>query len=128
LGALFVVAPVAGVAAGIQSAVPDALLVGVAGLALVGVLAQSLGEITRGPLRLGSLFAIAVTSSSMHLAGFGAALWALVIGMLVTLSLEGQEYAALVACTASSHACRFGGWLADASPNARRAYWVRRCP
>jgi benzoate membrane transport protein len=96
-GALLLVAPVAGVAAGVQAAVPDALLFGVAGLALVGVLAQALGEMTRGPLRLGPLLAFAVASSSMRLAGFGAAFWALVIGMLVTLLLERQEYAALVA-------------------------------
>jgi benzoate membrane transport protein len=96
-GALLVITPVAGVAAGIQSAVPDALLFGVAGLALVGVLAQALGEMTGGPLRFGPLFAFAVTSSSMHLAGFGAAFWALVIGMLVTLLMEREEYTALVA-------------------------------
>jgi benzoate membrane transport protein len=89
-GAAFVlIALGAGVAAGLPAALPLPLLLALAGLALVGVLAQALGEVTRGPLRLGPLFAFAVASSGLSLLGLGPLFWALVVGTAVSLLLEG---------------------------------------
>ena len=89
------VALFASVAADIPRIVPLSLLLALAGLALVGVLQQALLEITKGPLRLGPLFAFVVASSQMTLLGFGPLFWALVIGMALTLLLEQTELAAL---------------------------------
>lgn len=82
----------ASVATGLAGAVPVALLFGVAGLALFGVLSQAIGEVARGPLRIGPLFAFVAASSNLSLAGFGSAFWALVIGMAATLALERSEW------------------------------------
>jgi benzoate membrane transport protein len=90
-GAAFIVIALgAGAAAELPVVVPLPLLLAVAGLALVGVLAQALGEITRGPLRLGPLFAFAVAASRLSLLGLGPLFWALVLGTAVSLLLEGE--------------------------------------
>ncbi|HEV2073774.1 MAG TPA: benzoate/H(+) symporter BenE family transporter, partial [Thermomicrobiales bacterium] len=80
------------VAGAIPSAVPLSLLFAVAGLALISVLSNALTEMVKGPLRLGPLFAFVVASSELSLGGFGSAFWALVIGMVVTLLLEHDEW------------------------------------
>jgi benzoate membrane transport protein len=80
----------AGVAAELPAVLPLPLLLAVAGLALVGVLAQTLGEVTRGPLRLGPLFAFAVAASQLSLLGLGPLFWALLLGTAVSLLLEGE--------------------------------------
>ena len=82
-------------AADLPAILPLALLLGIAGLALVGGLGQALGELVRGPLRLGPLFAFAVASSKLSLLGLGAPFWALVIGTMVSLLLEPGELRAL---------------------------------
>jgi benzoate membrane transport protein len=90
-GAAFIlIALGAGVAAELPAVLPLSLLLAVAGLALVGVLAQALGEVTRGPLRLGPLFAFAVAASRLSLLGLGPLFWALVLGTAVSLLLEGE--------------------------------------
>ena len=89
-GAFVLIALGAGVAADLPSLLPLPLLVAVAGLALVGVLAQALGEVTRGPLRLGPLFAFAIASSELSLLGLGPLFWALALGKGVSLLLEGE--------------------------------------
>lgn len=91
-GSLLAVGLAAGIAAAIPAAVPSALLFGVAGLALVTTLAHALTEVTRGPLRLGPLFAFAVASSDLSLGGFGPAFWALIIGLSVTLLVEADAW------------------------------------
>jgi benzoate membrane transport protein len=88
--ALVVIALGAGVAANLPSLLPLPLLAAIAGLALVGVLAQALGEMTRGPLRLGPLFAFVVASSHLSLVGLGPLFWALVVGTGVSLLLESE--------------------------------------
>ena len=80
----------AGVAAGIPAAVPLPLLLAVAGLALLGVLGQALGEVTGGPVRLGPLVAFAVASSHLSLLHLGAPFWALVFGSGAAWVLEGD--------------------------------------
>jgi benzoate membrane transport protein len=79
----------------IPAAVPIGLLFGVAGLMLFSVLSHALTEVTKGPLRLGPLFAFVVASSSLSLGGFGPAFWALLIGMTVSLLLEQSELRSL---------------------------------
>ena len=96
VGLAFVaLAAAASVAAQLPAVVPLALLFALAGLALVGVLVQALTEMMRGPLRLGPLFAFAVASSKLTLLGLGPLFWALVIGLAVTVLVEGAELRAL---------------------------------
>lgn len=87
-GAVIPIALLAGLAAEIPEIVPLPLLLTLAGLAAVGVLANALGGITRGPLLLGPLFAFAVALSEISLFGFGPFFWALVIGTGVSLLVE----------------------------------------
>lgn len=90
-GAVVLVALLAGIAADIPEIVPLPLLLTLAGLAAVGVLANALVEITRGPLLLGPLFAFAIALSEISLFGFGAFFWALVIGSSISFLLEGDK-------------------------------------
>jgi benzoate membrane transport protein len=82
----------AAVAADLPAILPLPLLLAVAGLALLGVLGQALGEMTMGPLRLGPIVAFAVTSSTLSLWGLGAAFWAIVFGTLTSRLLEGDAF------------------------------------
>src|SRR5690606_15730181 len=84
---LIVIAFSASLLADLPSIIPLALLLTLAGLALSGVLAQALAEVTSGPLRLGPLFAFVVASSHMTLLGLGPVFWAIVIGTSVSLLL-----------------------------------------
>ncbi|CAA9567116.1 MAG: hypothetical protein AVDCRST_MAG70-2133 [uncultured Thermomicrobiales bacterium] len=94
-GSLVLVALTARLAGAIPTAVPVALLFAVAGLALLSVLGNALGEMVKGPLRLGPLLAFVVASSELSLGGFGSAFWALVIGTAVTILLERDEWRAV---------------------------------
>jgi benzoate membrane transport protein len=85
------IALLSGMAAVWGTIVPAALLISLAGLALIGVLSQALQEITRGPLMLGPLFAFVVTSSDLSLFGLGSVFWALLLGMGVSILLENQR-------------------------------------
>jgi benzoate membrane transport protein len=98
---LILIALGAGVAADLPLVLPLPLLLAVAGLALVGVLAQALGEMVRGPLLLGPLFAFAVASSRLTLLGLGPLFWALVIGTGVSLVLEARTVQDIRATTAA---------------------------
>lgn len=90
-GAVILVALLAGIAADIPEIVPLPLLLTLAGLAALGVLANALQEITRGPLLLGPLFAFAIALSEISLFGFGPFFWALVIGTVISFLLEGDK-------------------------------------
>jgi len=87
-GAVILIALLAGSAADVPELVPLPLLLTLAGLAAVGVLANALGEITRGPLLLGPLFAFAIALSEISLFGFGPFFWALAIGTGISFLLE----------------------------------------
>ena len=78
----------AGVAAGLLELVPSALLVTLAGLAVVDVLADAVKRVTSGPLLLGPLFAFAIALSDISFLGFGNFFWSLVIGTGISLLLE----------------------------------------
>lgn len=97
--ALLLVGLAAGMAAGLPQLVPLPVLAALAGLALMGVLGQALGEVTRGPLRLGPLFAFAASVSDLSLLGLGPLFWGLVLGTSVSLALERKEWIAMRAAT-----------------------------
>jgi benzoate membrane transport protein len=77
-----------GVAAGLPKALPIAILLAVAGLALVGTLGEALSQIARGPLRLAPLLTFAVTMSSLSMWGLGSPFWGIAIGTVVAFVLE----------------------------------------
>ena len=86
--AVVVIGLLAGIAAELPEIIPLRLLLALAGLAVIGVLANALQQIIRGPLLLGPLFAFAIALSEISLLGFGPFFWALVIGMGISLLLE----------------------------------------
>lgn len=77
-----------GLAAGIAGLIPTALLLTLAGLAVIDVLGRSLQQITQGPLFLGPVFAFAIALSDISFLGFDNYFWSLVIGTLISLLLE----------------------------------------
>jgi benzoate membrane transport protein len=90
-GVVVVIGLLAGIAAELPEIIPLGLLLALAGLAVIGVLASALSQITKGPLLLGPLFAFAITLSKISILGFGPFFWALVIGTGVSLVLERDE-------------------------------------
>ncbi len=90
--ALLVIALLSGTASAVAVLVPPPLLLALAGLALIGVLAAALHEITRGPLVLGPLFAFVIALSKMTLFGLSQFFWSLVLGVAVSLLLERDEW------------------------------------
>ncbi len=90
-GALVLIALMTGVTANAPAIIPLPLLLALAGMALVGVLAHSLEQVTRGPLRLGPLFAFVIALSKISLLGFGPLFWSLALGMAISLLLERDE-------------------------------------
>lgn len=85
---LFAFAPIAGFATLLARVVPAALLTVVAGLALLGVLADALKKVSSGPLVLGPLVAFSIAMSDLSLAGFGPFFWAIVGGVVVSRAVE----------------------------------------
>lgn len=82
----------AGLAAQVADAIPDALLAGLVGLAVVGVLATALRETMGGPLALGPLFAFGISQSSLEIAGLGPFFWALAGGLAISWLLERDKW------------------------------------
>lgn len=93
-GAAVLIALLAGVAAMIPAIIPVPLLLALAGLALEPVLAGALQAVTKGPLRLGPLFAFAIALSKISFFGFGPLFWSLILGMIISLLLERKEIGA----------------------------------
>lgn len=87
-GVGIVIAVMSGFATELIEFIPSSLLVAVVGLAVLGIFAQSLREITRGPLLLGPVVAFAVAVSDIELMGLGRFFWALVLGLAVSALLE----------------------------------------
>lgn len=94
-GAAVVVALLAGLAAELTAMIPEPLLLGIVGLAVVDVLARALQQMARGPLLLGPTFAFAVALSELTLFGLGSFFWALVVGLTVSFLLERSEWRTL---------------------------------
>jgi benzoate membrane transport protein len=82
--------PLVGFAAAARVVLPLELLVGIAGLAVIGVLGMALKRISTGPLTLGPLIAFAVAVSDLSMFGLGPYFWSLVFGVAVSRALEGE--------------------------------------
>ena len=93
--AALVIGLLGGFAAGVAGIIPVALLLTLAGLAVVDVLGNALKQATRGPLFLGPLFAFAIALSEISFLGFGNYFWSLVIGTAVSVLLEREGLRAL---------------------------------
>lgn len=83
-----VIAVFASTAADLAVLLPPALLLAIAGLALLPALGAALREIASGPLVLGPVFAFAIALSDLTLLGLGPFFWSLVLGTLVSLLFE----------------------------------------
>lgn len=94
-GAALLTGLLAGVAAELPGMVPEPLLLTLAGLAVVNVFANAIQRVTRGPLRLGPLFAFVIALSDISFLGFGRYFWALVVGIGVSLLLEREALASM---------------------------------
>lgn len=82
-------------AAAAAEIVPLPLLLAIAGLAMIGVLTQSVRQIVEGPLLLGPLVTMAVAISELQLLGLGSLFWALVIGTATTVLTEREGLASM---------------------------------
>lgn len=82
----------AGYAAQLAAIVPDSLLAAMVGLAVIGILIPALGNVTRGPLTWGPVFAFAVALSDLSLLGLGSFFWAIAGGLGVSLLLEREQW------------------------------------
>lgn len=85
----------AATAAPLAMFLPQALIVSIAGLALISVLMSALKDVVSGPLRLGPVVAFAVVLSDISLLGLGPFFWALVLGAGFSLLLESEGWAQL---------------------------------
>lgn len=83
-----IVALAAGFATELIGFIPAPLLDGIVGLAVLGILGQSLQEITKGPLLLGPLVAFGASVSNIEMLGLGRFFWALTLGIATSLLLE----------------------------------------
>jgi benzoate membrane transport protein len=86
------IALMSGFASELIDFIPGHLLTAVVGLAVLGILAQSLQEITKGPLLLGPLVAFGTSVSDIQMLGLGRFFWALVFGLAVSLLLERSQW------------------------------------
>lgn len=93
------IALLAGAAAEVALLVPPALLLAVAGLALVPALIAAIKAIASGPLVLGPAFAFAITLSHLSLFGLGAFFSSLILGTLVSRLVEPDGWRQVRAAT-----------------------------
>lgn len=87
-GAAILTGALASVAANLPQVIPSALLLALAGLAVLDVLVNAVTEITRGPLVLGPVLAFTIAVSDISLLGLGPFFWALAFGTSVSFLLE----------------------------------------
>ena len=85
---MIAVAVAAPMAAEVPAMVPPALLAGLVGLAMLGVLGQALSEVGRTRAHLGPLVAFAAAASGLELLGLGPIFWALVLGVVTAFVLD----------------------------------------
>jgi benzoate membrane transport protein len=86
------IAAVSGFIAELLEFIPPPLLTAIVGLAVIGILSQALQEMTKGPLLLGPLVALATSVSNLELLGLGRFFWALVLGIAVSLLAEKEGW------------------------------------
>jgi benzoate membrane transport protein len=78
----------ANAAGALPSVLPTGLVASLAGLALVSPVLDALRKAVASDLPIGGFFALAIASSSLTAFGIGAAFWALLGGLMVSLLLE----------------------------------------
>jgi benzoate membrane transport protein len=74
--------------ASVLQALPGAYLTALIGLALLRLVADGFRRMFGGPLKLAPLVTFVVATSSLTIAGVGAVVWALVIGLAVAILVE----------------------------------------
>jgi len=99
IAAGLLIALLAGTAAELAVILPPALLLAIAGLALVPALLAALRELSAGPLVLGPLFAFAIALSDLTFLGLGPFFWSLVLGTLTSFFLEREGWDQLASRT-----------------------------
>ncbi len=80
----------AGCVGALMGVVPPALIVALAGLAVMPALADSMRKAVSSEFPMGAFVAMMIATSSGTLLGIGAALWAFVGGLLVAFLVEGD--------------------------------------
>lgn len=89
--AFLALTPFAVFAAAAADLIPLELLLGIAGLAVIGILAMSLDQLSNGPLTTGPLVAFAVAVSDISLLGLGPYFWSLALGVVASLVVEPER-------------------------------------
>jgi benzoate membrane transport protein len=93
VGVIFAVsAPFYGGLVNLFEVLPGFFIAIIAGLALVKVLISAMGEAFGSTHKLGGMFAFLIASSGIQLFSIGAAFWALVIGIIVSLIAETNDF------------------------------------
>lgn len=87
-GAAVLTGGLAAVAAYLPQVIPSALLLALAGLAVLDVLVNAVTEVARGPLLLGPVLAFTIAVSDISLLGLGPFFWALAFGTAISFLLE----------------------------------------
>ena len=77
---------------GLMGVFPEALLNLIAGLAMMGGLIASFRTAFSGPFSYGSFFAFVTAVSGVRFFGIGAPFWALVLGLITSLLLDGKDW------------------------------------
>ncbi len=89
------IALLAGYAADLEMLIARGLLLALVGLAVVGVFATALKQLSSGPLVLGPVFAFGIAVSDLSLFGLGPFFWALALGLAISRLVERDAWAAL---------------------------------
>lgn len=92
-GTAVVVALLAGYAAELETIIARPLLLGMIGLAVVGVFISALQHVVTGPLTLGPVFAFGIAVSDLSMLGLGPFFWALVVGLVISRVVEHDAWA-----------------------------------
>lgn len=87
------IALLAGLAAELVTVIPQALLVALVGLAVVGVLSTAIQRVAEGPLLPGPVFAFGIGVSELSMFGVGPFSCALVAGVAVSRLFERERWA-----------------------------------
>lgn len=73
--------------------VPKPLIGVVAGLAMIGVLTQAFEQaFSKGKFKVGAFFALVIAMSGISIATISAPFWALIVGVIVSLIIEPQDF------------------------------------
>ncbi|MCG8564370.1 MAG: benzoate/H(+) symporter BenE family transporter, partial [Desulfobacterales bacterium] len=84
---------IASIAVTFIQGVPKPLIGMVAGLAMIGVLTQAFEQaFAKGKFKVGAFFALVIAMSGISVAKISAPFWALVVGVIISLIIEPQDF------------------------------------